>query len=173
MTSVVEFSFLVHTYSNLVFSQDIPYLLHYKPRFVYFSTHWFLSDHAHYYLLKLAMKKNQTSAVRLLKCCKRKIYLWTSVNLNLSLLSKGTNSTTDVGCCWRYLQGLSELIWEYQNTTQGRRTLDSYMKWHVIKFARSALSEPYRDAGKILEKVFVPSIGLAKDKIPTAKYLLT
>ena len=101
--------------------------------------------------------------------------MWTSVNLNLSklsLLSKGANSTTDVGCCWRYLQGLSELIWEYQNTTQGRRTLDSYMKWHVIKFARSALSEPYRDAGKILEKVFVLSIGLAKDKILITKYLL-
>ena len=101
--------------------------------------------------------------------------MWTSVNLNLSklsLLSKGANSTTDVGCCWRYLQGLSELIWEYQNTTQGRRTLDSYMKWHVIKFARSALSEPYRDAGKILEKVFVLSIGLAKDKILMTKYLL-
>ena len=120
-------------------------------------------------------KKNQTSAVQLLKCFKRKVCLWTSVNLNLSkpsLLSKGANSTTDVGCCWRYLQGLSELIWEYQNTTQGRRTLDSYMKWHVIKFARSALSEPYRDAGKILEKVFVLSIGLAKDKILITKYLL-
>ena len=75
---------------------------------------------------------------------------------------KRANSTTDVGCCCRYLQGLSELIREYQNTTQGRRILDSYMKWHVIKFARSALSEPYRDAGKILEKVvFVSSIGLA------------
>ena len=53
----------------------------------------------------------------------------------------------------KYMRGLSELIWEYQNSTKGRRTLDSYMKWHVIKFARSALSEPYRDAGKILEKV--------------------
>ena len=53
----------------------------------------------------------------------------------------------------KYMRGLSELIWEYQNSTHGRRTLDSYMKWHVIKFARSALSEPYRDAGKILEKV--------------------
>ena len=97
-------------------------------------------------------------------------------NLNpskLSFFSQDTNSTTDVWCCCRYLQGLSELIREYQNTTQGRRTLDSYMKWHVIKFARSALSEPYRDAGKILEKVFVPSIGLAKDKILITKFLHT
>lgn len=47
------------------------------------------------------------------------------------------------------------------------------MKWHVIKFARSALSEPYRDAGKILEKVFVLCIGLAKDKILMTKYILT
>merc|ERR1712088_441597 len=61
-----------------------------------------------------------------------------------------SNETEVVVYGSRYLQGLSELIWEYQNTTQGRRTLDSYMKWHVIKFARSALSEPYRDAGKIL-----------------------
>jgi len=70
-----------------------------------------------------------------------------------------SNETEVVVYGSRYLQGLSELIWEYQNTTQGRRTLDSYMKWHVIKFARSALSEPYRDAGKILEKALLGKEG--------------
>lgn len=54
-----------------------------------------------------------------------------------------------------FMQGLSDLVWEYANSTRGRKTLDSYMKWHVIKFVRSALSKPYRDAGKILEKALL------------------
>ena len=58
-----------------------------------------------------------------------------------------------------FLHGLSNLIWEYANTTRGRETLDSYMKWHVIKFVRNALSTPYRDAGKILEKALLGKEG--------------
>ena len=57
------------------------------------------------------------------------------------------------------MENLSELIWEYKNSSSGQRTLDSYLKWHVIKFARSALSEPYRQAGKILEKALLGKEG--------------
>lgn len=58
-----------------------------------------------------------------------------------------------------FMHDLTALIWEYANSTRGRLTLDSYMKWHVIKFVRNAMSKPYRDAGKILEKALLGKEG--------------
>ena len=55
-----------------------------------------------------------------------------------------TNTTEIVVFGMEYLSSLNEIILEYQNTTQGRQTLDSYMIWHVIKSTRNGLSKPYR-----------------------------
>ena len=38
---------------------------------------------------------------------------------------------------------------------EGRKILDNYMNWHLVKGMRGALSKNYQDAGKILEKALI------------------
>lgn len=73
-----------------------------------------------------------------------------------------TNDTAIVVYGNEFIMGLSEMIAEYQTTVKGRTTLDNYMKWHVVKSMRNALSKPYRDAGKILEKALLGKEGHAE-----------
>lgn len=70
-----------------------------------------------------------------------------------------SNETEVVLYSLDFMHDLTDLIWEYANSTRGRLTLDSYMKWHVIKFVRNAMSKPYRDAGKVLEKALLGKEG--------------
>lgn len=69
------------------------------------------------------------------------------------------NDTEVVVYAHDYLASLADLIKEYQVTAKGRRTLDNYMKWHLVKSMRNTMSKPYRDAGKILEKALLGKEG--------------
>ena len=54
-----------------------------------------------------------------------------------------------------YLANMTVLIREYMNTTEGKRTLNNYMTWHLVKTLKNSLSKEYRDASKGLEKALL------------------
>lgn len=86
---------------------------------------------------------------------------WTTYfNHAFARVNKTISNSTEIAIFgMEYLSSLNELVEEYKNTSRGRQTLDSYMKWHIIKSTRNALSKPYRDAGKILEKALLGKEG--------------
>ena len=71
---------------------------------------------------------------------------WTTYfNHAFARVNKTISNSTEIAIFgMEYLSSLNELVQEYKNTSRGRQTLDSYMKWHIIKSTRNALSKPYR-----------------------------
>ena len=71
---------------------------------------------------------------------------WTTYfNHAFARVNKTISNSTEIAIFgMEYLSSLNELVEEYKNTSRGRQTLDSYMKWHIIKSTRNALSKPYR-----------------------------
>ena len=71
---------------------------------------------------------------------------WTSYFQNAfsRINEKVDNETVIVVYGYDFLQNLSEILDEYQSTQHGKEILDSYMRWHIIKFVKNALSKPYR-----------------------------
>ena len=54
------------------------------------------------------------------------------------------NQTEIVVYGFEFLQQLDEILLEYRNSSEGQQILDSYLRWHIIKFVKNALSKPYR-----------------------------
>ena len=71
---------------------------------------------------------------------------WTSYFQNAfsRIDEKVDNETVIVVYGYDFLQNLSEILQDYQSTQHGKEILDSYMRWHIIKFVKNALSKPYR-----------------------------
>lgn len=58
-----------------------------------------------------------------------------------------------------YLQNLTALIQEYQNTTEGNVTLNNYLVWQTVRSFAGCLSKAFRDAYKGLRKALIGSEG--------------
>ncbi|XP_030755230.1 endothelin-converting enzyme homolog isoform X3 [Sitophilus oryzae] len=58
-----------------------------------------------------------------------------------------------------YLGNLSELIKEYQNTNEGKITLNNYLVWQTIRVFTLCLSKPFRDAYKGFKTALTGSDG--------------
>ncbi|KAH8041678.1 hypothetical protein HPB51_017480 [Rhipicephalus microplus] len=58
-----------------------------------------------------------------------------------------------------YLGNMTQLVQEYMNTTKGKITLCNYLGWSLVHSMVSYLSEPFREASKVLRKALMGSDG--------------
>lgn len=58
-----------------------------------------------------------------------------------------------------YLEKLTGLVHSMLNDTNGRRILNNYMIWPVVRSFSNFLSKPFRDAGNILAKSLLGTVG--------------
>ncbi|XP_050316058.1 endothelin-converting enzyme homolog [Anthonomus grandis grandis] len=58
-----------------------------------------------------------------------------------------------------YMSNLTKLLEEYQNTTEGKITLNNYLVWQTVKVFTLCLSKPFRDAYKGLRTALMGSDG--------------
>ncbi|XP_075540860.1 M13 family metallopeptidase neprilysin 3 isoform X2 [Dermacentor variabilis] len=58
-----------------------------------------------------------------------------------------------------YMGNMTQLVQEYMNTTRGKITICNYLGWSLVHSMVSYLSEPFREASKVLRKALMGSDG--------------
>lgn len=58
-----------------------------------------------------------------------------------------------------YMGNMTELVQEYMKTTRGKITVCNYLGWSMVHSMVSYLSEPFREASKVLRKALMGSDG--------------
>lgn len=59
----------------------------------------------------------------------------------------------------QYLANLTDIIKEYNNSTEGKIILNNYLVWQTVRSLTSCLSKPFRDAYKGLRKALIGAEG--------------
>ncbi|XP_012276317.1 endothelin-converting enzyme homolog isoform X2 [Orussus abietinus] len=86
---------------------------------------------------------------------------WVEYFRNATLLvnKKVNNETMIVNYAPEYFTKLTKIILEYNNSTEGKVTLNNYLIWQTVRSLTACLSKPFRDAYKGLRKALIGSEG--------------